>query len=502
MELKECTAEGLCRLAEEYKLVIWGAGGTLDDMLNNFREYHFEKRITYIVDSNPKKWNTYKVHEGVKIPIGRTSDLLQLVDEHTLIIVASIFHKEICETLEDMGICKNCYKYPKLRYEFVLDVRNGMYDLPVEDNLIVFRSSLDYSDNARVLFDYMIKNGLNKKYKIVWMVANLEGFVWLSKYENVDVCACTVSNFETREEAIRYYRYKYSAKYFFVSHSLSWLHDRKENQIVFNLWHGNGYKRSKVGKSHRDSFEYTCVTGPLYSKYQTEFFDCDESKAVITGHPKTDLFFTSDIKRIKNIFGLEGYRKVIVWMPTFRNSTVKCLDECTIKCETGIPVLRTFEQLDSLNEVLQEQNIILIIKLHQYQETSAYTHQMYSNIKIWDSTVLVDEDIQPNEFLACADALLSDYSSTAVDFLSTDRMMGFAIDDYEEYTKGRLFLFEPLEDYLPGYIIKEYEELVAFISDLASDIDLSRDKRQKLMPQMMKYRDGKSCQRILEFLGI
>ena len=62
---------------------------------------------------------------------------------------------------------------------------------------------------------------------------------------------------ESAEEAEKYYRYKYTAKYFFVSHTLNWLQDRKPGQVVFNLWHGCGYKKSKVGKSHRNSFEYT-----------------------------------------------------------------------------------------------------------------------------------------------------------------------------------------------------------------------------------------------------
>ena len=74
---------------------------------------------------------------------------------------------------------------------------------------------------------------------------------------------------------------------------------------LLQLWHGCGYKKSKVGKSHRNSFEYTCVTGPLYKKYQTRFFDCAEEKAVVTGHPKTDLFFTADTKALKQALHLE-----------------------------------------------------------------------------------------------------------------------------------------------------------------------------------------------------
>lgn len=499
IQLLECSAEGLAQLAEKQELAVWGAGGTLKDILYRFKEYEFQNKIKYIVDSDPKKQGICVTYDNVSIPVMGIEKLPELTDEDTVIVIASIFYDDIKCKLEEMGVRGRCYIFPTVKYDYMLDIKNRMREEEVADDLIVFRSSLDYSDNARVLFDYMIAQGLNRKYRIVWAVADIENFRWLNRYENVDVCSVML---ESAGEAEKYYRYKYTAKYFFVSHTLNWLQDRKPGQVVFNLWHGCGYKKSKVGKSHRNSFEYTCVTGPLYKKYQTRFFDCAEEKAVVTGHPKTDLFFTADTKALKQALHLEGYAKLVVWMPTFRNSILERLNECTIACETGFPIVRSFQRLEELNAELEKRNMLMIVKLHQYQETSVYTHRKFSNIQVWDSDVLVGKDIQVNEFLACADALISDYSSTAVDFLSVDRMMGFAIDDYEEYTKGRLFLFDPLEDYLPGYILREYDELVEFIDDVAAQNDKSYEKRQRLMPQMMRYRDGESCRRILEYLEI
>ena len=75
-------------------------------------------------------------------------------------------------------------------------------------------------------------------------------------------------------------------------------------------------------------------------------------------------------------------------------------------------------------------------------------------------------------------------------------------DDYEEYIKGRTFIVEPLEDYLPGYIIKNMDELTEFILDVDNANDKMEERRKNLLPQMMAYRDGKSCKRILEFLRL
>ncbi len=47
------------------------------------------------------------------------------------------------------------------------------------------------------------------------------------------------------------------------------------------------------------------------------------------------------------------------------------------------------------------------------------------------------EGLQLYEFIHCADALVSDYSSVAIDYLLLDRPLGFTLDDYKEYTQSR-----------------------------------------------------------------
>ena len=41
---------------------------------------------------------------------------------------------------------------------------------PVNERLIVFQSEGDFWDNAYALFDYMVSNEYNKKYRLVWLV--------------------------------------------------------------------------------------------------------------------------------------------------------------------------------------------------------------------------------------------------------------------------------------------------------------------------------------------
>ena len=44
---------------------------------------------------------------------------------------------------------------------------------------------MDFSDNARALFVYMLSIGLNGKYQLVWFVRSPEEFLSYTKYQNV-----------------------------------------------------------------------------------------------------------------------------------------------------------------------------------------------------------------------------------------------------------------------------------------------------------------------------
>ena len=38
------------------------------------------------------------------------------------------------------------------------------------ENRMLFETNDDFTDNGRALFDYLIENGYNKKYEMVWLV--------------------------------------------------------------------------------------------------------------------------------------------------------------------------------------------------------------------------------------------------------------------------------------------------------------------------------------------
>ena len=58
--------------------------------------------------------------------------------------------------------------------------------------------------------------------------------------------------------------------------------------------------------------------------------------------------------------------------------------------------------------------------------------------------------IQLYELLGQTDALMTDYSSVAVDYMLCDKPIAFLLEDYEAYRKNRGFVFEDPLQYMPG----------------------------------------------------
>ena len=65
-----------------------------------------------------------------------------------------------------------------------------------------------------------------------------------------------------------------------------------------------------------------------------------------------------------------------------------------------------------------------------------------------DDTDLEQADVQLYETLSFVDALITDYSSVAIDYLLMDRPIAFTLDDYEKYraytlADGAIVAFDP-----------------------------------------------------------
>ncbi|MDE6025513.1 MAG: CDP-glycerol glycerophosphotransferase family protein [Lachnospiraceae bacterium] len=380
----------------------------------------------------------------------------------------------------------------------------------LNENYIVFknRQQQDFTDNARALFEYLYENGYSKKYKLIWLVSSKKS-IDKKTYKNVIVATAENKYGWTSPRA---FYYGNTAKYFFYTNNTANLNrGAAKGQLVVNLWHGCGYKDSthknkKIQySSSMEMFDYALVPGELFVEAKARYWECDQSKILGIGYPRYDWLLQKNLDKrtiIGKLFGadMEG-RRLILWMPTFRKTSSESgFDEGDIGLKYGIPVACDDGCLEELDRICEETGSLLVIKRHPLQ-AKENDGQKFKNIKFADNKLLDKRNVLLYHFIAVSDALISDYSSVAVDYLLLDRPIGFAVGDIEQYREKRGFIFDNPLEYMPGQIIYTFEDLKTFIMDVCQGIDRYREARHKLMPVMHNKCDN-YCERIIKNLGI
>ena len=164
--------------------------------------------------------------------------------------------------------------------------------------------------------------------------------------------------------------------------------------------------------------------------------------------------------------------------------------------------METYEKLKTLDVLLLKLDTTLILKLHPFQDQDKIGRLNMSHVMLLDHGRLVEWGLQINQLLEYSDGLISDYSSVAVDYMLLDKPIGFTLDDVEKYEESRGFVFENIQEWLPGKEIFSFEDMKRFIEDVASGKDPSSGKRRIIKEKMHKFQDGGSCRRVLHAFSL
>jgi CDP-glycerol glycerophosphotransferase len=370
----------------------------------------------------------------------------------------------------------------------------------VKDNRILFQSFPDFSDNARALFDYMLSNNYTKKYEIIWLVRNPADYKKFS-FENVTFVKATGIH---RYLTFKALFYSLTSKLIFFTHTFDYKKVRKEQQTLVNLWHGCGYKAAKnaiEGKFEDSNFDYALVPGKLFIKTKAAFWGCSQDKILPICYPRYKWFFNSNIKSpLTNISNVH-IKKTIIWMPTYRKTESKTFNENSLELKFEIPIISSIEEFKQLNEYCKNLNINIIIKRHPKQVKYNISNFNFSNIYFLTNEQLEKEDIQLYEVLSFVDALITDYSSVAIDFLLLDKPIGFTLEDLDKYKDVRGFVFDKPLQYMPGDHIYIFEDLLKFIKNIAYEIDDYKDHRANVK-QLAHNPTKDYCNRILKYFNL
>ncbi|MDE5698819.1 MAG: CDP-glycerol glycerophosphotransferase family protein [Lachnospiraceae bacterium] len=511
MALKKLTNENINSLSGKQICLYERSVSYLEELCS---EYDVLKSIRFIVDGNERNRGQLVFHDTI-LEVYDLSHLKRINLYRMAILIISDYYIEAYTKIMDILGAKNAeidiFYYVNRETKYADFYREKYADEPLKD-ILLFRSGphassyikgMDFADNARALFEYAMRTGVNHQYELVWFVKNPAEFEKYSNMENVSFLPFNWSVSANQEERDAYYRVLSLAKYIFFTDAYGFARNCRNDQIRVQLWHGCGFKTRVNFVRCEKRYEYTTVISDLYAKIHADIYGLRKEQVLVTGYAKQDWLFHPNKEDIRKLY-IPDADKYIFWLPTFRSAGYKLaqLNEYNLESETGLPIVDTKEKMDYLNALLAEKNIVLIVKLHPFQDRNQICCENCSNIRLIENEDLVEQDIPINRLLGHADALLSDYSSAAVDFMLLDRPIAFMLDDLEEYRQSRGFIFENIREWIPGKEIFALEDVCDFVEEIANGCDTTAERRRMLRDRMHKYCDDNNCQRILEVFGI
>lgn len=358
-------------------------------------------------------------------------------------------------------------------------------------SIILFNSYPAYSDNSRVLYEYILKNrpDITKKYKIIWGQEKGDAIP-------KELSHCSIETID--KKSLKGIYTFLSAKYVFSTHGYFPGVKSGNGQVQVNLWHGCGYKSiTDADRIYRG--DINTVTGSIYVPIHEKVFDMKQGTVYPTGLPRNDLLFTDREVMPKLGINKKKYKKIYIWMPTYRKAN-EGHKEVDGKADAFTISTMTHDELDLLNKTLKSLDVLLIVKPHPMDAKAFSNVSGFSNIETITNAEFKNVGVQLYELMAETAALISDYSSVVIDYLMLQKPVVMVMSDIHEYENSRGFVFENIKDYLPGPIITNTKSLIDYFMESDLIDEQWTEKRNYLSRIFHDNLDGNSCERVCDLI--
>ncbi len=227
------------------------------------------------------------------------------------------------------------------------------------------------------------------------------------------------------------------------------------------------------------NYDLVTVSAPMYVPLLTEAMRQPEGVVQALGVSRSDVFFDTDwCERCRNKFfaafpSAQG-KKIVLWAPTFRG-------------DASGPDALDNESVVNLQNKLGDDWLVLI-KHHPHDDAVATDSRYRSNCHI------------PSEqLLPVVDVLITDYSTTVLDYLAFDKPFILYAPDLEAYERKRGFFVDYRN--ITDNIVTDASALEETIRRVyqqwenGDQEDINRCKKR-----FLSACDGKSTERILNYL--
>ena len=357
---------------------------------------------------------------------------------------------------------------------------------------ILFSSFPDFSDNALALYDYIVTNrpDISNEYRLIWICED-EKNAPSSIVGNPNSCIIKKKSLRGLFACLR-------AKYVFHTHGFfgSMVSRCARDQLIVNLWHGCGFK--DISPEERCYYgDMNFVTSELYRDIHSEIFNIPRERVLPFGLPRNDILFSNTDIRLQ--LGLDSDKRVYLWMPTYRKAAFGH-DGVDGRFDSfGLSTL-SMDDLCIINKTLSKNNSLLVIKPHPMDSIQLVADSGFSSIRIVSNDDLFNKGFSLYELLATSDVLMSDYSSVIVDYMLLDRPIVLCTSDFDEYASTRGFVFNNIEEYMPGPLISSVKEMIEYFDSPYPVENTWKDRRAELTKLFHNNVDNCASERICDHL--
>ncbi len=316
------------------------------------------------------------------------------------------------------------------------------------DEKLVLLSAMSgdiFGGSPRVLYERMRQDPVFKDYRYIWAFSHPEQFA----QEHLEM---------VKIDSFRYFLMALRAKIWITDVNIErGLRFKKKRTIYLNTWHGTGPKKSGNAVAGRSDYDFSrldilCVDGQYFCDLMIKNFNARKESMLWCGRPREDellAFSKEDYDATREELGIPAGKKVILYMPTWREYTLKTLD------------------YDLWESKLGDDYVVLVRGHHFSKDTMLEKENVF-----W-----LDVTAYPNvnRLYLVSDVLVSDYSSAFFDFgLLGKPMICFAYD-YEQY-KASTGLFVDLEAEFPGGLKRTDADVITHIREMDYEEESKRCK--------------------------
>ncbi len=352
----------------------------------------------------------------------------------------------------------------------------------IHKKTILFYSNLGFRDNVFFLFDYYVKHSNNRR--IV---------VCCNDYKKIKEEYSIYKSVKFHSDKFALFSFLRATHVFYSFGKVPIVPSKK--QCTINLWHGMPLKTigALAGLPIKKYYySYQIITSDIFADPFKKAFLLKENSCVVLGQPRNDFLFKP------NSYVYKDYKKIFIWMPTFRKSSK--MNYVDIDTDESFPLLKE-DDLFKINDLMKKNNSVFIIKIHPLQDFDGNRYN-FSNIKILTEEDINNLAINLYSLLGASTCLITDYSSVYIDYLLIDKPIGFVISDIDEYKDNRGMMLENPLQFMPGKKIHNSNEFIDFIQDVFDENDMYANERRRVNDLFNSYKDDNSSKRIIDYFEL